>query len=369
MDFDVTVEIPKGHRNKYEVDHATGRIRLDRTLFTATQYPADYGFIEGTLGAGRRPAGRAGADPGADVPGLPDPVPGDRHVPDDRREGPRRQGPLRALRGPAPGAPARHPPPRRVRPPGDPALLRRSTRTWSRASRSRARPGSAGSRPRRRSARRSSAPGGSRGRTTTPTDHVGRGCDCDGPARPAGVRPSTGVSREAADPVVEAEHRAGHRDHRRPRPAVSSRSAARPRYGDGGRCGVRRAGRDRTSASSQRRRRPAPSSPASSAPAEQPAPEHGERRSARRAPAAPAGAVSRTAASAAAAPPPTTATSTRPATPAGRHQHERRATAHSTACPISMPVSSSSVRVTAAKTVPRSGRSRAASSALRPARR
>jgi inorganic pyrophosphatase len=50
MDFDVTVEIPKGNRNKYEVDHATGRIRLDRTLFTATQYPADYGFIEGTLG-------------------------------------------------------------------------------------------------------------------------------------------------------------------------------------------------------------------------------------------------------------------------------------------------------------------------------
>jgi inorganic pyrophosphatase len=50
MDFDVTVEIPKGNRNKYEVDHATGRIRLDRTLFTSTQYPADYGFVEGTLG-------------------------------------------------------------------------------------------------------------------------------------------------------------------------------------------------------------------------------------------------------------------------------------------------------------------------------
>ena len=48
--FEVTVEIPKGQRNKYEVDHFTGRIRLDRTLFTATQYPADYGFIEGTLG-------------------------------------------------------------------------------------------------------------------------------------------------------------------------------------------------------------------------------------------------------------------------------------------------------------------------------
>jgi inorganic pyrophosphatase len=50
LEFDVTVEIPKGQRNKYEVDHATGRIRLDRTLFTATQYPADYGFIEDTLG-------------------------------------------------------------------------------------------------------------------------------------------------------------------------------------------------------------------------------------------------------------------------------------------------------------------------------
>ena len=50
MQFDVTVEIPKGQRNKYEVDHASGRIRLDRTLFTSTQYPADYGFIDGTLG-------------------------------------------------------------------------------------------------------------------------------------------------------------------------------------------------------------------------------------------------------------------------------------------------------------------------------
>ena len=50
MNFDVTIEIPKGQRNKYEVDHETGRIRLDRMLFTATRYPADYGFVEGTLG-------------------------------------------------------------------------------------------------------------------------------------------------------------------------------------------------------------------------------------------------------------------------------------------------------------------------------
>ena len=48
--FDVTIEIPKGTKNKYEMDHNTGRIRLDRTLFTSTQYPYDYGFIEGTLG-------------------------------------------------------------------------------------------------------------------------------------------------------------------------------------------------------------------------------------------------------------------------------------------------------------------------------
>jgi inorganic pyrophosphatase len=46
----VIVEIPKGSRNKYEMDHATGDIYLDRMLFTSMQYPADYGFIEGTLG-------------------------------------------------------------------------------------------------------------------------------------------------------------------------------------------------------------------------------------------------------------------------------------------------------------------------------
>jgi inorganic pyrophosphatase len=50
VEFDVLIEIPKGSRNKYEVDHGSGRMRLDRTLFTSTQYPADYGFIEHTLG-------------------------------------------------------------------------------------------------------------------------------------------------------------------------------------------------------------------------------------------------------------------------------------------------------------------------------
>src|ERR1700728_5012616 len=49
VDFDVIIEIPQGSRNKYEMDHATGRIRLDRMLFTSTRYPLDYGFIPDTL--------------------------------------------------------------------------------------------------------------------------------------------------------------------------------------------------------------------------------------------------------------------------------------------------------------------------------
>ena len=50
MEFDVVIEIPKGQRNKYELDHHSGRIRLDRMLFTSTRYPSDYGFVEDTLG-------------------------------------------------------------------------------------------------------------------------------------------------------------------------------------------------------------------------------------------------------------------------------------------------------------------------------
>jgi len=50
MTFDVTIEIPAGSRNKYEVDHESGRIRLDRLLFTSTRYPHDYGFVDNTLG-------------------------------------------------------------------------------------------------------------------------------------------------------------------------------------------------------------------------------------------------------------------------------------------------------------------------------
>jgi inorganic pyrophosphatase len=48
MEIVVVVEIPKGTRNKYESDEQ-GAIWLDRTLFTATQYPEDYGYVPGTL--------------------------------------------------------------------------------------------------------------------------------------------------------------------------------------------------------------------------------------------------------------------------------------------------------------------------------
>jgi inorganic pyrophosphatase len=47
--IDVVVEIPRGSRNKYEYDHEHHVMRLDRRLFTATAYPADYGFIPETL--------------------------------------------------------------------------------------------------------------------------------------------------------------------------------------------------------------------------------------------------------------------------------------------------------------------------------
>ena len=48
--YDAVIEIPKGSRNKYEVDHETGRVYLDRVLFTGFVYPTDYGFFENTLG-------------------------------------------------------------------------------------------------------------------------------------------------------------------------------------------------------------------------------------------------------------------------------------------------------------------------------
>ena len=124
VEFDVLVEIPKGERNKYEVDHESGRIRLDRTLFTSTAYPADYGFIEETLGQDGDPLDALVILQQPTFPGclircraigmfrMTDEAGGDDKVlcvPDAR---------------PAPRAPARHQPRLQVRPPRDPALLR-----------------------------------------------------------------------------------------------------------------------------------------------------------------------------------------------------------------------------------------------------
>ena len=46
--FIAVVEISKGGKNKYELDKETGMLRLDRVLYTATHYPANYGFIPKT---------------------------------------------------------------------------------------------------------------------------------------------------------------------------------------------------------------------------------------------------------------------------------------------------------------------------------
>jgi inorganic pyrophosphatase len=48
--FEAVIEIPRGSRNKYEVDHETGRVHLDRVLYTPFVYPTDYGYFDKTLG-------------------------------------------------------------------------------------------------------------------------------------------------------------------------------------------------------------------------------------------------------------------------------------------------------------------------------
>ena len=47
--FPAIIEIPKGSTNKYELDKETGLLRLDRVLYSAGYYPADYGFIPRTF--------------------------------------------------------------------------------------------------------------------------------------------------------------------------------------------------------------------------------------------------------------------------------------------------------------------------------
>ena len=83
---------------------------LDRRLFTSMSYPADYGFIEGTLGEDGDPLDALVPRRRADLSRLPHPSPCRRRLPHDRREGAGREGDLRAaLKDTAWMRVARHP--------------------------------------------------------------------------------------------------------------------------------------------------------------------------------------------------------------------------------------------------------------------
>ena len=123
VEFDVTIEIPKGSRNKYEVDHHSGRIRLDRTLFTATQYPADYGFIDDTLGQDGDPLDALVLLSESTFPGclISARAIGMFRMTDEKGPDDKVLASPRTTRGTAPAGHRRH---ERVRQAGDPALLR-----------------------------------------------------------------------------------------------------------------------------------------------------------------------------------------------------------------------------------------------------
>jgi len=54
-DFIAVIEIPKGEKNKYEMDKESGLLILDRVLYTSTHYPANYGFIPRTYASDNDP--------------------------------------------------------------------------------------------------------------------------------------------------------------------------------------------------------------------------------------------------------------------------------------------------------------------------
>ena len=115
MDVEVTIEIPKGQRNKYEVDHATGRIRLDRMLFTSTRYSSGYGFIEDTLADHGDPLAALACSRSPPSPAAHH-LPGDRDDPDPGRERQRQPGAARTRPSTRGGAHAGHRRRARVRP-------------------------------------------------------------------------------------------------------------------------------------------------------------------------------------------------------------------------------------------------------------
>ena len=149
VEFDVLIEIPKGSRNKYEVDHETRPDPPRPHAVHLDAVPRRLRLHRGHPGRGRRPARRAGAAAGRPaVPGRAGALPGDRHVPHDRREGRRRQGALRARRTTRGWSTCATSTTSRSSTGWRSSTSSRSTRTSSRARASRARPGSAGPRPR-----------------------------------------------------------------------------------------------------------------------------------------------------------------------------------------------------------------------------
>ena len=97
-EFDVVIEIPRGSRNKYEYDHETARDAARPAAVLGHRLPGRLRLRPRHPGRGRRPARRARAARGPDVPGLLGPGPGHRRVLDGGREGPRRQDHVRARR-------------------------------------------------------------------------------------------------------------------------------------------------------------------------------------------------------------------------------------------------------------------------------
>ena len=166
--IDVVIEIPRGSRNKYEIDHDSGLIFLDRRLFTATIYPADYGFVPDTLGEDGDPLDALVLLEDPTFPGVLGGGPARRDAVDAGRGRPRRQDHLR----PAEGAPleGRRRPARPARGAagGDQALLRRLQGARARQG-VEPRPGARAARP---PGARSRPPGSASSRRRT--DSVGR---------------------------------------------------------------------------------------------------------------------------------------------------------------------------------------------------
>ena len=102
------IEIPSGSRNKYELDKASGMLKLDRVLFSAVHYPGRLRLHPAHAARGRRSARRARDGEGADLPRMPDRRAPDRRAQDARPRRAGRQDPQRAGARPVSAGVLRH---------------------------------------------------------------------------------------------------------------------------------------------------------------------------------------------------------------------------------------------------------------------